>query len=105
MGVKSFLSIAEKAFPGAKKAVHEFFTKTYDDMSTHMSKDSAFEAAKKETRSKIKIEPETKTKIESKSKGGLSGGVHSGPPPLRGPEPQGLDIQASKDMSYYKDII
>jgi len=99
MGVKSFLSIAEKAFPGAKKAVHEFFTKTYDDMSTHMSKDSAFEAAKKETRSKIKIEPETK------SKGGLSGGVHSGPPPLRGPEPQGLDIQASKDMSYYKDII
>jgi len=76
-----------------------FFKKTYDDMSIHMSKDSAFEAAKKETRSKIKIEPETK------SKGGLSGGVHSGPPPLRGPEPQGLDIQASKDMSYYKDII
>ena len=36
MGVKSFLSVAEKAFPGAKKAVHEFFTKTYDDMSTHM---------------------------------------------------------------------
>jgi hypothetical protein len=54
MGVKGFLSIAEKAFPGAKKAVHEFFTKTYDDMSIHMSKDSAFEAAKKETRSKIK---------------------------------------------------
>lgn len=99
MGVKGFLSVAQKAFPGAKKAVHEFFTKTYDDMSIHMSKDSAFEAAKKETRSKIKIEPETK------SKGGLSRGVHSGPPPLRGPEPQGLDIQASKDMSYYKDII
>jgi hypothetical protein len=60
---------------------------------------------KKETRSKIKIEPETKTKIESKSRGGLSGGVPFGPPPLRGPEPQGLDIQLSKDMSYYKDII
>ena len=99
MGVKSFLSIAEKAFPGAKKAVHEFFTKTYDDMSIHMSKDSAFEAAKKETRSKMKIEPETK------SKGGLSGGVRSGPPPLRGPEPRGLDVQVSKDMSYYKDLI
>jgi hypothetical protein len=105
MGVKGFLSIAEKAFPGAKKAVHNFFKKTYDDMRIDMSEASAFEAAKKETRSKIKIEPETKTKIESKSRGGLSGGVPFGPPPLRGPEPQGLDIQLSKDMSYYKDII
>jgi hypothetical protein len=105
MGVKGFLSVAERAFPGAKKAVHNFFKKTYDDMRIDMSEASAFEAAKKETRSKIKIEPETKTKIESKSRGGLSGGVPFGPPPLRGPEPQGLDIQLSKDMSYYKDII
>ena len=99
MSVKSFLTVAEKAFPGAKKAVHKFFQTTFDDMRIHMSKDSAFEAAKKETRSKMKIEPETK------SKGGLSGGVRSGPPPLRGPEPQGLDVQISKDMSYYKDLI
>jgi hypothetical protein len=60
-----------------------------------MSKDSAFEAAKKETRSKIKIEPETKTKIESKSKRLVyPEEFPSGPPPLRGPEPQGLDIQS-----------
>jgi hypothetical protein len=42
MGVKSFLSVAEKAFPGAKKAVHEFFTKTYDDMSTSYVKRFCF---------------------------------------------------------------
>ena len=57
---KIILDIAEKAFPKASQKVKTFFKKTYDDMRIDMSEDSAFEAAKKETRDKIKIEPETK---------------------------------------------
>jgi hypothetical protein len=59
---KIILDIAEKAFPKASQKVKTFFKKTYDDMRIDMSEDSAFEAAKKETRDKIKIEPETKFK-------------------------------------------
>lgn len=59
---KIIIDIAEKAFPKASEKVKTFFKKTYDDMRIDMSEDSAFEAAKKETRSKIKIEPETKVK-------------------------------------------
>ena len=59
---KIILDIAEKAFPKASEKVKTFFKKTYDDMRIDMSEDSAFEAAKKETRDKIKIEPETKFK-------------------------------------------
>jgi hypothetical protein len=57
---KIIIDIAERAFPKASEKVKTFFKKTYDDMRIDMSEDSAFEAAKKETRSKIKIEPETK---------------------------------------------
>jgi hypothetical protein len=59
---KMILDIAEKAFPKASEKVRTFFKKTYDDMRIDMSEGSAFEAAKKETREKIKIEPETKFK-------------------------------------------
>lgn len=59
---KMILDIAEKAFPKASEKVRTFFKKTYDDMRIDMSESSAFEAAKKETREKIKIEPETKFK-------------------------------------------
>ena len=59
---KIILDIAEKAFPKASQKVKTFFKKTYDDMRIDMSEDSAFEAAKKETRDKIKIEPETKVR-------------------------------------------
>jgi hypothetical protein len=59
---KLILDIAEKAFPKASEKVRTFFKKTYDDMRIDMSEGSAFEAAKKETREKIKIEPETKFK-------------------------------------------
>jgi chromatin remodeling complex protein RSC6 len=59
---KIILDIAEKAFPKASEKVRTFFKKTYDDMRIDMSEGSAFEAAKKETREKIKIEPETKFK-------------------------------------------
>jgi len=71
---KIILDIAEKAFPKASQKVKTFFKKTYDDMRIDMSEDSAFEAAKKETRDKIKIEPETKFKGGSVNKmfvGGL----------------------------------
>lgn len=71
---KIILDIAEKAFPKASQKVKTFFKKTYDDMRIDMSEDSAFEAAKKETRDKIKIEPETKVKGGSINKmfvGGL----------------------------------
>ena len=67
---KIIIDIAERAFPKASEKVKTFFKKTYDDMRIDMSEDSAFEAAKKETRDKIKIEPETKFKgglIYSKS--------------------------------------
>ena len=59
---KIILDIAEKAFPKASEKVRTFFKKKYDDMRIDMSEDSAFEAAKKETREKIKIEPETKVR-------------------------------------------
>ena len=59
---KLILDIAEKAFPKASEKVRAYFKKTYDDMRIDMSEGSAFEAAKKETRDKIKIEPETKFK-------------------------------------------
>jgi hypothetical protein len=59
---KIILDIAEKAFPKASEKVKNLFKKTYDDMRIDMSEDSAFEAAKKETREKIKIEPKTKVK-------------------------------------------
>jgi len=59
---KLILDIAEKAFPKASEKVRAYFKKTYDDMRIDMSEGSAFEAAKKETREKIKIEPETKFK-------------------------------------------
>ena len=59
---KIILDIAEKAFPKASQKVKTFFKKTYDDMRIDMSEDSAFEAAKKETRDKIKIEPENKVR-------------------------------------------
>jgi hypothetical protein len=59
---KIIIDIAERAFPKASQKVKTFFKKTYDDMRIDMSEDSAFEAAKKETRDKIKIEPETKFK-------------------------------------------
>ena len=59
---KIIIDIAEKAFPKASEKVRTFFKKKYDDMRIDMSEDSAFEAAKKETREKIKIEPETKVR-------------------------------------------
>ncbi len=59
---KIIIDVAERAFPKASEKVKTFFKKTYDDMRIDMSEDSAFEAAKKETRDKIKIEPETKFK-------------------------------------------
>jgi len=59
---KIIIDIAERAFPKASEKVKTFFKKTYDDMRIDMSEGSAFEAAKKETREKIKIEPETKFK-------------------------------------------
>ena len=65
---KIILDIAEKAFPKASEKVRTFFKKTYDDMRIDMSEGSAFEAAKKETREKIKIEPETKFKGGSVNK-------------------------------------
>ncbi len=65
---KIILDIAEKAFPKASEKVKTFFKKKYDDMRIDMSEDSAFEAAKKETREKIKIEPETKVKGGSVNK-------------------------------------
>ncbi len=96
---KFLIDVASKAFPGASKKVHDIFKKAYDSMRIHMSESSAFEQAKRETRSKIKIEP------ESKSLGGLSGGVRKGPPPERGPKPQGLEVSTTKSLDYYKDII
>ena len=72
---KIIIDIAEKAFPKASEKVRTFFKKTYDDMRIDMSEGSAFEAAKKETREKIKIEPETKFKGGSVNKmfvGGIS---------------------------------
>ena len=65
---KIIIDIAEKAFPKASEKVRTFFKKKYDDMRIDMSEDSAFEAAKKETREKIKIEPETKFKGGSVNK-------------------------------------
>ena len=65
---KIIIDIAEKAFPKASEKVRTFFKKTYDDMRIDMSESSAFEAAKKETREKIKIEPETKFKGGSVNK-------------------------------------
>ena len=59
---KIIIDIADKAFPKASEKVRAYFKKTYDDMRIDMSEGSAFEAAKKETREKIKIEPETKFK-------------------------------------------
>ena len=70
---KLILDIAEKAFPKASEKVRTFFKKKYDDMRIDMSEDSAFEAAKKETREKIKIEPETKFKGGSVNKMFLGG--------------------------------
>ena len=70
---KIILDIAEKAFPKASEKVKNLFKKTYDDMRIDMSEDSAFEAAKKETREKIKIEPETKFKGGSVNKMFLGG--------------------------------
>jgi len=65
---KIIIDIAEKAFPKASEKVRTFFKKKYDDMRIDMSEDSAFEAAKKETREKIKIEPETKVRGGSVNK-------------------------------------
>ena len=65
---KIIIDIAEKAFPKASEKVRAYFKKTYDDMRIDMSEGSAFEAAKKETREKIKIEPETKFKGGSVNK-------------------------------------
>ena len=65
---KIIIDIAEKAFPKASEKVKAYFKKTYDDMRIDMSEGSAFEAAKKETREKIKIEPETKFKGGSVNK-------------------------------------
>jgi hypothetical protein len=70
---KIIIDIAEKAFPKASEKVRTFFKKTYDDMRIDMSEGSAFEAAKKETREKIKIEPETKFKGGSVNKMFLGG--------------------------------
>ncbi len=70
---KMILDIAEKAFPKASEKVRTYFKKTYDDMRIDMSEGSAFEAAKKETREKIKIEPETKFKGGSINKMFLGG--------------------------------
>jgi hypothetical protein len=65
---KIIIDIAEKAFPKASEKVRAYFKKTYDDMRIDMSEGSAFEAAKKETREKIKIEPEIKFKGDSVNK-------------------------------------
>jgi hypothetical protein len=70
---KIILDIAEKAFPKASEKVKAYFKKTYDDMCIDMLEGSAFEAAKKETREKIKIEPETKFKGGSVNKMFLGG--------------------------------
>ena len=59
---KIIIDVAERAFPKASEKIKSFFKKTYDEMRIDMSEDSAFEAAKKETRDKIKIEPETKVR-------------------------------------------
>jgi hypothetical protein len=50
MAGRLILDMAKKAFPGASKKVQSTFKKLYDEMSVNMSKDSAFEQAKKETR-------------------------------------------------------
>jgi len=75
MGKKKFiLDMAEKAFPKASEKVKNFFNKEYNEMRVFMSEDSAFEAAKKETRNKIMIEPDTKVKGGSINKM-LVGGI------------------------------
>jgi hypothetical protein len=37
-------------------------------------------------------------KIQSKMRKGLSGGVRSGPPPKRGPNPQGIKLKHAKKL-------
>jgi len=64
---KTISEIAEQAFPGGSKVLKDFFKKEYEAMRVFMSSESAFEAAKKEARSKVKpnINPP-----ENKFKGG-----------------------------------
>ena len=66
---KASYDIGKKAFPGAKKAVQNFFKEEYGSARIHMSETSAFEYAKNATRRKFK-ELQFKKPTE-KSAGGL----------------------------------
>ena len=69
MSGKIVFDVVKKAFPGASKAVKNTFKKLYDEMSVNMSKDSAFEQAKRETREIHK--DMYKKKPEGKKIGGM----------------------------------
>ena len=76
---KKIYDVGKRYLPNASKAEQEAFKTKVKDYEVDMSHDSAVSLALSEARS-----------IKKKSMGGLSGGVKSGPPPKKGPNPQGL---------------
>ena len=78
---KKIYDLGKKYLPNASKAEQEAFKAKVSDYQVDMSHDSAVSLALKETRD---------LKVKGKNMGGLSGGVKSGPPPKKGPNPQGL---------------
>jgi len=76
---KTIYDIGKKYLPNATKAEQKAFKEKVSDLQVDMSHESAVSLALKEARD-----------IKKKSMGGLSGGVKSGPPPKKGPAPQGL---------------
>lgn len=85
---KLALDIGKKLFPNASKKIQNYVKEEFNSARIHMSSRSAEEYAKASTRDKFKLDFSGKPKdIKSKN---LGGGISSGPPPKRGPNPQGL---------------
>lgn len=78
---KKIYDLGKRYLPNASKAEQQAFKEKVSDLQVDMSHDSAVSLALKDFQ---KIKP------KGKNTGGLSGGVKSGPPPKKGPNPQGL---------------
>lgn len=95
-GVKNLYKLGKefgkRNFSQSEKKVQDYATQEYNSARIHMSEDSATEYAKNSTRDKFNLDFGGKPKVDSKN---LGGGVSSGPPPKRGPNPQVPPVKLS----------
>jgi hypothetical protein len=89
----------KRNFSQSEKKVQDYATQEYTSARVHMSEPSASEYAKNSTREKFNLDFGGKPKVDSKN---LGGGVSSGPPPKRGPNPQVPPVKLSTGGCPYR---